>query len=214
MDIEETLVKTYKSKLAEKCIEIFNKNDNDDSCKVTFIANGERFICFDFESELHNMNEIFKDKFYRKNCDGILIWCQGKKIIAVELKETLNLGKFKKALFQLIASFLKTITLISLISRDFHRYEPLFILAFKRKEENKTYWRKKEAINTSKPVKRIYEELLNALEAKREAPNIQIPQIPLERCETINSQLIKKNVKLILLKCEESYNMEDLILIK
>jgi len=90
-------------------VEIEEKQQ-DGKCKLRFEFQGENFYILKTE---HNFFEHYKNIFnkndyriLRKICDGIIL--REEEILFIELKKTLSISNFKKALSQLIATYIKT----------------------------------------------------------------------------------------------------------
>jgi hypothetical protein len=77
------------------------------------------------------INSLFKHKLFTKICDGILIDLENKIFFFIELKANLKFDKFKKALIQLMSSYLKTVSILNLLE-DIDNFK-IFLLIVSQK---------------------------------------------------------------------------------
>ncbi len=116
---------------------LIDEKQQDGECEL-LIRLGES-ECYEIKVNsnfFQNFKDIFKEnyKFLRKICDGVII--ESNKITFIELKKNLKLSSFKKALSQLIASYIKIRLLLSELL-DFNNVNILFYIGFKEKEKEK-----------------------------------------------------------------------------
>lgn len=113
---------------AENQTEVDEKQQ-DGKCKVYFTFQGETFYILKTEHKFFEYyKEIFNDNDYkilRKICDGVIL--KEKEILFVELKKTLNISTFKKALSQLISTYIKVRILLENFL-DFENSSIIFII--------------------------------------------------------------------------------------
>ena len=210
----KSIFKTFKVDQVNNICKIININEKETSnylCrKLCLIIDGE-YLRIDTEKIFAKINEIFRDSFYRQNCDGLLISPEKRLVIVIELKTTLNRSKFKKALKQMIASFFKIISLLSLICSDFGSFEPIFIFAFKqRRELSEDEMKNAISLEEKPPLDSLYENIQQNLEESTPPLEVIIERIPIENLENFNPNLRKYKVKLIVLKCE-TYYLEEIL---
>jgi len=222
----EVIEETFKVERVNNFCEIINIKDNEEKeearkgrilCEKVYFSLKENYLKFETEKDLKKIKEIFQDSFYRLICDGCLIHPTNYLMILVELKTTFNRGKFKKALNQMIATYLKVISLLSLVYKEFFEFKPIFIFGFKDKEEigedEMKLWDLKfvEDSKGSKPADSLYFQIQHELKRSQLPICVKIPYIPLKEREKVNQCLHKQNVKLLVIKCGENHSLEKLI---
>ena len=103
-------------------------------------------------------NIVFHSEILKKNCDGVIV-CSNGKIVLVELK-TNPLSKCRKALEQIIASYISLCALLYIFSIDIKNFNIEIIIAgCKRKEHDPT--RKKKGYKEEREILKLCEELVD-----------------------------------------------------
>jgi len=134
--------------------EATNQND----CK-TFSYDVEGFA-INLAQTIYKLNDtVFKSgTILNSKCDGVIV-CSNGKIVLVELKTNI-LNKCKKALNQIVASYISLCALLYIFSLDIRNFKVEIIIAgCKRKQHDPT--RKKKGYKEEREILKLCKELVD-----------------------------------------------------
>ena len=143
---------------------------------------------------------------------------ENKIIVLIELKANLKFDKFKKALRQLMSSYLKTMAILNLIE-NFIDFKALLLIASRETQfdsfsnENDIRLVNKKQDTLFSPVN---PELFGYFATLCKEAELRLKKFPfhapgLGRKFIINENLIKENVPLLFFRCEEIIDISHLI---
>ena len=190
---------------AEDYVEIEEKQPNE-NYKLSFEFQGESFYIL---KTGHRFFEHYKDIFdendyriLRQICDGVIL--KEEKVLFIELKKTLNISTFKKALSQLIATYLKTRILLE----KFWDFEnpPIVLIIGNCYIDKDIYSQHKQSIALSSlgNLGLTFYELIKNQEAKLKFLLFENEKFELYR-EVVNTfrEFQKENVIILLKQCSD-----------
>ena len=165
------------------------------------------------------INSLFKHKLFTKICDGILIDLENKILFFIELKANLKFDKFKKALIQLMSSYLKTISILNLLE-DIDNFKILLLIVsqktvFSGQDGDRFISRKYNMLSSTQNAKLYGYFMAFCKEGKLQLDKFPFwePEFGNELPEfRINDKLIRKQVSIFFFKCEEKVNVTNLLL--
>jgi len=197
---------------------VVEEKEKDGNCKIEIrVHSGSNYLEID-RNTLNKVKELFKHKIFHGICDGILIDLENKIIILIELKANLKFDKFKKALQQLMSSYLKTMAILNLIE-NFIDFKALLLIASRETQfdsfsnENDIRLVNKKQDTLFSPVN---PELFGYFATLCKEAELRLKKFPfhasgLGRKFIINENLIKENVPLLFFRCEEIIDISHLI---
>jgi hypothetical protein len=104
------------------------ETEQDGECRISLNFEDNALVINTKNNLFDYLKDIFKFELLRKTCDGIVLY--NEKIILIELKKSLSFRSFKKALVQLISSYIKLRLLLGELI-DFNNLEVELIIGTK-----------------------------------------------------------------------------------
>ena len=189
----------------EDYIEIEEQQQNE-NYKLSFEFQGESFYIL---KTGHRFFEHYKDIFdendyriLRQICDGVIL--KEEKVLFIELKKTLNISTFKKALSQLIATYIKARILLEKFW-DFENH-PIILIIGKCYINEDIYSKHKQniALSSLGNLSLTFYELIRNQEAKLRFLLFENEKFELYR-EVVNTfrEFQKEDVVFLLKQCSD-----------
>ena len=164
------------------------------------------------------INSLFKHKLFTKICDGILIDLENKIFFFIELKANLKFDKFKKALIQLMSSYLKTVSILNLLE-DIDNFKIFLLIVsqktvFNGQDGDRFISRKYDMLSSIQNTKLYGYFIVFCKEGKLQLDKFPFwePEFGQELPEfRINGKLIRKKVPIFFFKCDERVDVLSLL---
>ncbi len=179
------------------------EKQQDGKCKLSFNFQGENFYILKTEHKFfEHYKNIFNDyRILRQICDGVIL--KKEEILFIELKKTFSISTFKKALSQLIATYLKTRILLENFL-DFENHPIVLIIGkcYINKKDIHSEHKQSIASSSLENLELVFYKLIKNEQANLKKLLIENRKINLYK-EIVNTfrKFQKENVIILLKQC-------------